>query len=72
MYGPNGIFLFHALVVGPLLMYTGYAGQKIQSQLLKKTKQTEPDYTSLFSLVTIFGIGVSLYHGQKLVRYSML
>ena len=39
MYGYNAILAFHILVVGPLLIYTGYTGQIIQGKLLKVSKK---------------------------------
>ena len=52
------ILLFHIFFVGPLLAYVGYKG--------KDTDQ------SLFDLLLIIGIVVSLYHSYTLYKWKKI
>lgn len=52
------ILLFHIFVVGPLLAYVGYKG--------KKTEQ------SVFDLLLIMGVVVSIYHAYNYYKYKKI
>ena len=48
-YSHNQLYLFHALIVGPLLAYIGYKGSQTPE--------------AIFKILLVFGIIVILYHG---------
>lgn len=55
------IYLIHILFVGPLLIYTGYIGDKIS------VKDNEK-YKNLFYLLIAMGITVVFYHSFLLYK----
>lgn len=50
----NEIYLFHILIVAPLLIYIGYSGSKTPEML--------------FKLLLIFGILVIIYHSYLYMK----
>lgn len=52
------VFLFHALIVGPLLFFIGYKGIKTPE--------------ALFTLLLIVGLVVILYHGYMFYKVGLL
>ena len=58
MLSRDTILLFHIFFVGPLLAYVGYKG--------KDTNQ------SLFDLLLIIGVVVSLYHAYTLYKWKKI
>ena len=54
----NEIYLFHILIVAPLLIYIGYSGNKTPEML--------------FKLLLIFGVVIIIYHSYLYMKRTKM
>jgi hypothetical protein len=54
----NEIYLFHILIVAPLLIYIGYSGSKTPEML--------------FKLLLIFGVVIIIYHSYLYMKRTKM